>query len=122
MKYALLFAATLLSSAPAFAAQVYGARVNANNATLEVDVGYGGGCGNKTMKLVVGEQWAMSSPSKGTAQIVEQGFDACEAFIRKTVVFSLKDNGLAYPSMRAAELTIYGDDKTSATVTLPYEL
>jgi uncharacterized protein YdeI (BOF family) len=121
MKKAFLVLAAFLTAAPAFAAEVTGARVSANNGTLEVDVGYSGGCGNKTVKLEVSDEWAMSSPSQGTARIVEQGFDACEMFVRKTVVFSLKDSGLAYRRLRGATLTIYGET-TSAQVILPYEL
>ena len=47
---------------------------------------------------------------------------ACEAMLRKTVVFSLRAEGLDRDNLRAATLTIYGDNDTSATVTLPYSL
>jgi len=118
----LLLAALFLASGSAMAADVLGARVNATKGTLEVDVGYGGGCGNKKFDLEVSHMWGYSDPMRGNATIVESGMDACEAYLRKTLVFSLRDYGLAKPNLRAASLTIRGDNDTSAEVTLPYEL
>ncbi|RZA05697.1 MAG: hypothetical protein EOP11_12250 [Proteobacteria bacterium] len=123
MKLPVIFSVlAAFASLSANAAEVRGARVNANDATLQVDISYGGGCGNKSFKLEVSPEWAYTSPTQGTARIIESGFDACEAIVSKTLSFSLKAEGLARPSLRAATLTIYGEDDSSAEVTLPYEL
>lgn len=122
MKKALALCALLATfSLSAQAAEVSAARVNANTGTLEVEISYAGGCGQKTFALQVGEQWSYSSPLRGTARVVESGFDSCEALLRKKLVYSLRDLGLGRPEFRAASLTIYGES-TSVEVTLPYEM
>lgn len=121
MTKALLLGALLaVTATSAQAAAVKGARVNADNATLQVDVSYRG-CGNKQIQIQISPEWSYTSPKVGNARIIETGRDACDTTVNKTLTFSLRDLGLDRPSLRAASLTIHGEG-SSAEVTLPYQL
>jgi len=99
---------------------VESAKLNAKEGVLEVDVSFGGGCLEHTFELQVGG-CLESFPVQCTLKVVDttEGFDACEAFLFKTLKFSLKEYGLTDSYYSGASLTIKGAGKTSAGVTLP---
>lgn len=126
MKTFLILLAFSLCAFQAGAAEVRGARLDANKKNLLIDVTYGGGCAKHTFKLAVGA-CRESFPVSCDAVLIEKisgGVDLCEAIISETVKINLKRAGLTDPYYRQGSLTIFGDqmfngETSQATVKLP---
>jgi hypothetical protein len=97
MKSLFVLALALVStSAFAFGSPlVNGARYNAANQSIDVDVTYGGGCEEHKFKLDIG-MCLESFPVQCEAIVfdVSEKPDFCEALVSKTVSFKLADYGL----------------------------
>jgi hypothetical protein len=103
------------------AAQVKSAKIVGDK--LLVDVTHGGGCGEHHYDLKLGLCYE-TNPVQCEAELIHETNDPCEAFVYKTVEFSLENKGLTDSYFRNGSLTIYGDkdwqtgEKSNATVIL----
>lgn len=118
MKYTIM---TLLMALATYsqAAVIEGGRANEVDGTLELDVAYGGGCEEHRFDLQV-DMCLESHPVKCDAKLIhDSNGDACEAYISRTVEFSLSELGLNDAYFSRGSLTINGDGGTKVTVILP---
>ncbi len=118
---ALIAGLLLTTSFSTFAAEVTGAKLDANEKNILIDVRYGGGCKKHTFTLQM-QGCAESMPVQCRAKLVEKiegGIDACEALIGQTVVINIAKAGLNEEYYQEGSLTISGDADSKATVRLP---
>jgi hypothetical protein len=106
-----------LASFSASALEVVEAKLDSTAENLIVTVVHGGGCGEHNYKLVL-SGCAETMPVQCKATIQHSTQDFCEAIITREAKFNLKQYGLTTSYYKNAKLTITGDDKSSATVTL----
>lgn len=87
--------------------EVQGARYNAANQSIDVDVTYGGGCEEHKFKLDIG-MCLESFPVRCEAIVldVSEKPDFCEALVSKTVSFKLADYGLKDDYYSGASISI----------------
>lgn len=107
-------------SISAQATTVQGARVDEVNKIIEVDVSYGGGCVAHEFKLKVNAcQETFPVGCSVTVIDTTTEVDMCEAYISKTIKFSMEEYGLTSAYYDRAAMTIMGANNSKATVTLP---
>jgi len=110
---------SMLLSFNAFSATVRGAKLNQDQTEILVSVRYAGGCKEHVFEFKMGKCFE-TIPVKCSARLADKTTsDFCEAFKLREVRIPLKQFGLTNPYYSKANLTIYGDDDSSATVTLP---
>lgn len=114
MKKALFVLITVFSIS-ASAATIKDGRVNWVNKIIELDVEYGGGCGDHQFSIEPGRCFE-SYPGQCFAKLIHITNDTCEALIFKRLEFPLSQFRFA---RGGAYLTIYGDRNSSVTVKLP---
>jgi hypothetical protein len=120
MKKMILIAAALMSLQVA-ATEVKDARFNYDKNVIEVDVAYGGGCKEHKFELEMSGYCLESYPVQCSAKIVDQTYDDyCEAYIHRTVEFTLEEAGLDDGYYNGASITITGSNKSAATLRLPF--
>lgn len=125
MKTLVLAAMILMTAAPSFAATVRGAKLDASEKNILIDVTYGGGCGKHEFSLKSQGGCLETNPVQCTVQLIEKTDDHCEALVGDTVVINLKEAGLTGRYFSNAYLTITGDHDwktkkpSQATVQLP---
>ncbi|MDZ4662544.1 MAG: hypothetical protein SGJ18_13110 [Pseudomonadota bacterium] len=108
----------LLLSTVSLAAEVKSASVIGKN--IQVEVVYGGGCGEHTFDLKLNPACLESFPVQCSAQLYhDSNGDVCEGLVHKSLIFSMKKMGLVDSYFSRASLTITGDNNSRATVTLP---
>lgn len=125
MKYILPI--TFLISLTSQAAVVNSAKLDASKENILIDVTYSGGCHKHTFALDLNPSCKETFPvqcSAALVEVIEGGFDPCEAIITTTAVINLKELNLDDSYYSGAYLTISGDvgprgKRTSAAVTLP---
>ncbi|MCX6118620.1 MAG: hypothetical protein NT027_13850 [Proteobacteria bacterium] len=120
MMSATLSVFALAVSANAFAAKIESGRYNAATKAIELDVAYGGGCGEHQFTLDVGA-CAESMPVQCRAKLIHKTDDTCEAYIMKTISISLKSAKLDSEYYADAFLTITGDQNSSVSLQLMEE-
>ncbi|HRK09072.1 MAG TPA: hypothetical protein PLZ57_14990 [Pseudobdellovibrionaceae bacterium] len=116
-----LMAAFLWSASSASALEILNAQIvgAGEEAALEMNVVYGGGC--KTHQFELQMDYCMESfPVQCRARLVDLTTDDfCEAMISKTVTFSLRELGLLDSYYQRASLEISASFGTPAVVRLP---
>lgn len=100
--------------------EVYDANYNSSTDSIELAIGHGGGCGEHNYEFRMGPACAKSYPVKCTAEIYDRTNDHCEAYVYKTVSFSVNELGLDDPYFNGASINVFGGSDTSATVSLPF--
>jgi hypothetical protein len=115
---ALVIMSLLVSSGLAHAAEIKGGRYNPSTKSIELDVGYGGGCGEHNFSLEVGG-CLESFPVSCTVELVHSSDDPCEAYLMETVSISLASAGLDDSYYSGASLEIKGGNDSKVDITLP---
>lgn len=108
MKTLILMASLIIGITNANAAKVVGAKLDASQRNILVDVVHGGGCGTHDYRLEVNPSCLESYPVQCTAKLVHISDDICEALLFKTAVFSLDELGLTDAYYSGASLRITG--------------
>lgn len=96
------------------AAQVLGGRYDASKDQVQLDVRYGGGCGEHTFTVVYDEVCLETFPMQTGATLIHTTDDNCEAIQEKTIAFDL--NELV---CRPASVNFRGASESNATVFIP---
>jgi hypothetical protein len=108
-------------AASASALEILGAKVlgSGQQAVLEMDVTYGGGCKEHSFELQL-QGCFETFPVKCEANLVDLTVDDfCEALISKTVTFTLRELGLLDSYFERGSLKISAPSGQPVTVRLP---
>ncbi len=110
-----------LAADAAQSATVHSASVDPVKQVITVDVSYGGGCKEHDFKLKFKGGCMESYPVQCHLVLEENSHgDMCEAMIGKRVQFTFAELGLNDGYFNGAYLTIFGDNQSRATVSLPF--
>jgi|GEM_PF-1121300 len=117
LKFAILLVSSL-SASIAFSAEIRDGRYNVQAQAIELDVVYGGGCGEHTFDLKVGA-CQESFPVSCSVKLLHSSQDFCEALVSETIQLPLEKVGLNDGYYSNGSVTIKGDNKSQVTIELP---
>ncbi len=99
-------------------AKILSGKYDAAKGSIELEVSYGGGCGDHAFELKVGA-CQETSPVGCTAELIHKTNDACEALVAGKASIKLKDAKLDDAYYSKGGLVIKGSEGSKASIKLP---